>query len=74
MYPIVWEGEGVNEVGKYNGRIVVKVNPKFFRLAEVNHLLGDSSKARNELGWSPRTNFKELVKKMAEEEQQSNSV
>lgn len=63
---IQWEGKGVNEVGKYHGEIVVKVNPKFRRLAEVDHLIGDSSKAEKELGWKPKIKFKELVKIMVE--------
>jgi len=63
---IEWEGEGVDEVGKYNGKIVVKVNPNFYRPAEVDILLGDYSKAEKELGWKPKTTFRELVKMMVE--------
>ena len=63
---IEWEGKGLKEVGKYNGKVVVRVNPKFFRPAEVDILLADSTKARKELGWKPKTSFKELVKKMFE--------
>lgn len=63
---IVWEGKGLNEVGKHNGKIVVKINKKFFRPADVDILLGDSSKANKELGWKPKTKFKELVKMMVE--------
>lgn len=66
MHPITWEGEGINEVGKYNGEIVVKVDKKFFRPAEVDYLLGDSSKARRDLGWKSKISFKELVKIMVE--------
>ncbi|MBW2996337.1 GDP-mannose 4,6-dehydratase [Candidatus Woesearchaeota archaeon] len=64
--PIEWEGKGLDEVGKHNGKVVVKVNPKFFRPAEVDILLADSSKAKKELGWQPKTSFKELVKMMVE--------
>lgn len=62
--PIKWEGEGLNEVGKYNDKIVVKVNPKFYRPAEVDQLIGDYSKAEKELSWKPKIKFKELVKLM----------
>jgi len=61
---IVWEGKGLNEVGKCNGKIVVRVNPKFFRPAEVDMLIADSTKAKKELGWKPKTSFKELVNMM----------
>jgi GDPmannose 4,6-dehydratase len=65
---IVWSGAGVNEIGKdkQTGKILVKVNPEFFRPAEVKEILGDYSKARRELGWEPRTKFKEIVKIMIE--------
>jgi GDPmannose 4,6-dehydratase len=63
---IKWEGEGLNEVGKYNGKVVVRVNPKFFRPAEVNELKSDPTKAKQELGWQPKTSFKELVKMMVD--------
>ena len=46
--------------------VLVKINPKFYRPAEVDVLLGDSSKARKELGWKPETNFEQLVKKMVD--------
>ena len=64
--PIVWEGEGINEVGKYNGKVVVKIDKKFFRPAEVDQLIGDYSKAKKELGWKPKTIFRELVRMMIE--------
>jgi len=64
--PIVWEGEGIEEVGKFNGKIVVKISPKFYRPAEVDLLLADPSKAKRKLGWQPKTTFKELVKMMVE--------
>ena len=64
--PIEWEGEGLNEVGKYNNKVVVKINPKFYRPAEVELLLADYSKAKKELNWEPKINFKELVKMMVE--------
>jgi GDPmannose 4,6-dehydratase len=64
--PIKWEGKGVDEVGKYNGKIVVKVSPKFYRPAEVDYLLANFTKAKKELRWKPKTTFKELVKMMVE--------
>lgn len=61
---IVWEGEGVNEVGKIDGRTVVKVSSKYFRPAEVDLLLGDASKAKNELGWEPTIMFEEIIREL----------
>ena len=63
---IAWEGKGLDEVGKYNGKVVVRVNPKFFRPAEVDVLLANPAKAKAKLGWKPKTSFKELVKMMVE--------
>ena len=62
-----WEGEGVNEKGidTKTGKVLVEVDPKYFRPAEVEQLLGDPTKARTLLGWNPRkTSFEELVKIM----------
>jgi GDPmannose 4,6-dehydratase len=58
-----WDGEGPKEVGKdvSTGRILVEVDKKYFRPAEVDHLQGDASLARTELGWQPKTTFAELV-------------
>ena len=63
---IVWEGEGLDEVGidKSTGRTVIKVNPKYFRPAEVETLLGDATKAKEKLGWEPKISFKQLVEDM----------
>jgi len=67
---IEWQGEGLDEVGidKNTGKEVIKVNPKYFRPAEVETLLGNASKAKEKLGWVPKTSFKELVKDMCENE------
>lgn len=62
--PIYWEGKGLKEVGKYCEKIVVKINPKFYRPVDVDFLLADPSKAKKELGWEPKTTFKDLVKIM----------
>ena len=63
-----WEGEGVDEKGiDDNGRVLVEVDPKYFRPTEVEQLCGDPTKARTKLGWNPRkTSFEELVRIMVE--------
>ena len=63
---ITWRGEGLDEVGYdiFTGKEVIKVNPKYFRPAEVETLLGDATKAKEKLGWEPRTSFKQLVEDM----------
>ena len=66
---IKWKGEGINEVG-YNpeGNNVIKIDSRYFRLAEVDQLLGDASQAHAQLGWSPRVSFDELVSEMMAED------
>ena len=63
---IEWSGEGIQEVGtdKGTGKVVVKVNAKYFRPAEVESLLGDATKAKEVLGWEPKITFKQLVEDM----------
>ena len=63
---VVWEGTGVDEVGKdkATGKVIVKVNPKFFRPAEVDVLLGNPAKAEAALGWEREISFTELVERM----------
>ncbi|MCH1547894.1 MAG: GDP-mannose 4,6-dehydratase [Flavobacteriaceae bacterium] len=65
---INWKGEGENEVGvnEKNGRVLVKINPKYYRPAEVELLLGDASKAKNILGWESKTSLDDLVKIMVD--------
>ncbi|WP_195346203.1 GDP-mannose 4,6-dehydratase [Paraclostridium sordellii] len=65
-YQIEWQGSGVDEKGidKNSGRVLVKVDPRYFRPAEVELLWGDSTKARTELGWEPKYSFIDLVKEM----------
>ena len=68
---IRWEGEGVDEVGidENTGHVVVMVDTKYFRPAEVETLLGDSNKAKTHLGWAPKYSFYDLVEEMCLEEQ-----
>jgi GDPmannose 4,6-dehydratase len=63
---IEWSGEGVDEIGtdKATGKVVVKVNPKFFRPAEVELLIGNPEKAEKALGWQREISFAELVERM----------
>ena len=63
---IAWEGEGLNEIGvdRLTKKTVIQVNPKYFRPAEVETLLGDASKAKEKLGWEPKITFKQLVEDM----------
>jgi GDPmannose 4,6-dehydratase len=65
---IEWQGEGVDEKGidKDTGKVLVEVDPKYFRPTEVDLLIGDPSKAKEELGWEPKVKFKELVQLMVQ--------
>jgi GDPmannose 4,6-dehydratase len=67
-YEIAWQGQGLEEKGvdKNTGQVLIEVDPKYFRPAEVDILMGDSSKALTQLGWKPKVTFKELVKIMLE--------
>ena len=73
---IVWEGSGVDEVGKdgFQGNVVVRVNPEFYRPAEVDVLIADATKAREVLGWTPKISFKELVKRMMTNDYNAGSI
>lgn len=64
--PLEWHGKGVEEVGvdKKSGKTVVKIDPKYFRPAEVEQLLGDPTKAKTLLGWKPDVTFEQLVEIM----------
>jgi GDPmannose 4,6-dehydratase len=66
--PLTWQGEGVLEQGidRTTGRIVVEIDPRYFRPAEVDLLLGDPTKAQQQLGWQPRVDFDSLVEMMAD--------
>src|SRR4030088_252581 len=65
-----WEGQGIDEKG-YNtetGKCIVAIDPRYFRPSEVETLLGDASKAKRQLGWSPQTSFSDLVSEMMRED------
>lgn len=69
---ITWKGEGVEEKGyDEKGNCIVAVDPRYFRPAEVETLLGDASNAKNKLGWTPKTTFEELVTEMVREDLKS---
>src|SRR6201995_2159527 len=63
---VAWRGKGVEETGidKKSGKTVVRIDPSYFRPTEVDLLVGDASKARQKLGWKPKTSFAQLVKDM----------
>ena len=65
---IEWRGKGTEEIGldRATGRTLVHVDPRYFRPAEVETLLGDASKARTKLGWVPEISFETLVDEMIE--------
>ena len=68
---IEWQGNGVDETGSLDGRVIVRVDPRYFRPAEVETLLGDASKARSKLDWTPKISFEELVAEMVREDLKS---
>jgi GDPmannose 4,6-dehydratase len=61
-----WEGQGVNEVGFWNDKPIVSIDPRYFRPTEVETLLGDPSKAKQKLGWVPEITAQEMCKEMVE--------
>ena len=65
---IKWRGKNLREVGSFNGKDIIKVDPKYFRPTEVETLLGDASKAKEKLNWSPKISFEKLVKEMVDED------
>jgi len=66
--PLAWEGKGVSEKGidSITGKIVIQIDPKYFRPAEVDLLLGDPAKAQKQLGWALKTSFDQLVNMMVD--------
>ncbi len=69
---ILWKGEGLEEVGirSDNGKVVIKIDPRYFRPTEVETLLGDPSKAKKKLGWTPQISLKELISEMIKNDSQ----
>lgn len=69
---IIWQGEGAGEVGidSRTGKIIVEVDPGYYRPTEVELLIGDSSKARKKLGWKPKVRLEELVKIMVKSDEE----
>ena len=67
---LVWDGEGINEVArvKDNNKVVIKIDPKYFRPSEVDTLIGDSTKARTKLGWETVYTFDDIINEMVKEE------
>jgi GDPmannose 4,6-dehydratase len=67
---IAWQGEGLDEIGieKKSGKTIVRVDPRYFRPTEVETLLGDPAKAKQELGWEPNITFEQLVQEMVVED------
>jgi GDPmannose 4,6-dehydratase len=69
---IQWNGSGVDETGTDStGKVIVRVDPRYFRPTEVETLLGDPSRAKDKLGWTPQTSFEELVQEMVREDLRS---
>ncbi|OAM53152.1 GDP-mannose 4,6-dehydratase [Methylovorus sp. MM2] len=69
---VTWQGAGVDEKGiDANGKVIVQVDPRYFRPTEVETLLGDPTKAKEKLGWTPKTTFQELVSEMVREDLKS---
>ena len=69
---ITWQGEGIHETGRRadTGAVVVRIDPRYFRPAEVETLLGDPTRARDKLGWTPTTTLEELVAEMVVKDQE----
>lgn len=73
---IVWKGKGLKETGvdQATGKTIIRIDPKYYRPAEVDLLLGDARKARRKLGWTPKTKFKQLVKIMMQADLEKEEV
>jgi GDPmannose 4,6-dehydratase len=69
-FDIVWKGENESEIGydKNSGRELIFIDPKYYRPAEVDELLGDSTKAKTQLGWKTNVKFDDLIKEMVDED------
>ena len=65
---IEWNGKDLNEVGYFNNKKIIKIDPRYFRPTEVETLIGDASKAKEKLNWVPKISFEQLVKEMIDED------
>ena len=67
-FDLTWEGAGLEERGidRKTGKAIIRIDPHYFRPAEVDLLIGDATKAKEKLGWQPRIKFRELITMMAE--------
>lgn len=74
-FDLVWKGKGLNEKGidRVSGKVLIEIDPRYFRPSEVDMLRGDASKALRELGWKPKVTFAELVKTMVNEDMERES-
>ena len=68
--PIIWEGKGINEIGKRsdNQEVIIRIDPTYFRPSEVDLLLGDPTKAKIKLGWEPKIKLEEMISEMIKED------
>ena len=65
---LIWEGEGVDETASFNNKIIIRIDPKYYRPSEVESLHGDPSRAMEKLGWKPEYNIDDILKEMVEYE------
>ena len=65
---VEWSGKDLNEVGSFQGNDIIKIDPRYFRPTEVETLLGDATKAKEKLNWSPKISFEQLVKEMVDKD------
>ena len=65
---ILWKGKGLNEIGYYKSKPVIKIDQKYFRPLEVDHLRGNPNKAKRLLNWKPKKSLTNLIKDMIDEE------
>lgn len=75
-FDVQWQGHGVDEIGidAKTGKTIIRIDPNYFRPAEVDILIGDYTKAKNKLGWEPKVGFKELVQIMVDSDLQKESA
>ena len=68
--PIIWEGSGLNEIGRRqdNGDVIIRIDPRYYRPTEVEELLGDASKAKEELNWEPKITLETMISEMVKED------